>query len=77
MSNSPWAFAGFGLELAATVILGGLAGSWLDGRLGSAPWLVVLGASAGLVLGMGNLVRRLNLWKRENKPPGDENGVER
>jgi len=79
MSSSPLVFAGFGLELAALVIAGGLAGHWLDGWWRTEPWLVVLGATAGMVLGMWNLVRRMNRWNRqmaETVKQADENEKE-
>lgn len=40
---------GLGMTLAVTV-LGGLgAGYWLDGKLGTRPWLLLAGATLGVV----------------------------
>jgi F0F1-type ATP synthase assembly protein I len=39
---------GLGMTLAATVLAGLGAGYWLDGRLGTRPWLLLLGACLGL-----------------------------
>lgn len=75
MNSSPMVFAGFGLELAGLVVLAGLAGHWLDSWLGTEPWLVVLGATAGMVLGMWNLVRRLN-WRNRQIAESRETEVE-
>ena len=41
-----WKYAQIGLELAVSVLLGFWAGYWLDGKLGTSPWLM-LGCSAG------------------------------
>ncbi|HNW43352.1 MAG TPA: AtpZ/AtpI family protein [Elusimicrobiales bacterium] len=46
-----WKYAQTGLELAGGVLLGFSAGYWLDGRLGTAPWLMLGGATAGLAAG--------------------------
>ena len=50
-------YAGLGVELAATVGVLSLVGWWIDGRFGTAPWGLVVGAVVGLVGGMANLVR--------------------
>jgi len=38
---------GLGLTLAVTVLAGLGAGYWLDGRLGTRPWFLLLGACLG------------------------------
>lgn len=50
-------YAGLGIELAAAVGLLSLLGWWIDGRLGTAPWGLVVGALVGLIGGMALLVR--------------------
>lgn len=50
-------YAGLGIELAAAVGLLSLVGWWIDGRLGTAPWGLVVGALVGLIGGMAALVR--------------------
>lgn len=50
-------YAGLGIEIAAAVGLLSLLGWWIDGRLGSAPWGLVIGAMVGLIGGMANLLR--------------------
>ena len=58
-SSPSWLrYAGLGLELAGTVAVLTLAGWWLDGRFGTAPWGVLAGAVLGLSAGMYNLGRR-------------------
>ena len=57
-SSSPWLrYAGLGLELAGAVAILTLLGWWIDGRFGTAPWGVLLGALLGMTGGMVNLVR--------------------
>ena len=50
-------YAGLGVELAAAVALFTLAGWWVDGRFGTEPWGILIGAFIGLGGGMYNLVR--------------------
>lgn len=58
LAASPWAFAlGAGTELVVSVLAGFLAGQWLDGRLGTGPWLMLAGALAGISLGLYQLIR--------------------
>lgn len=65
-------YAGLGIELAAAVGLLSLLGWWIDGRLGSAPWGLVIGAMVGLIGGMANLLRSaLSSVER----PGGRNGT--
>ena len=53
-SPSPFRYVGLGVELVLPMVLGSFVGHWLDGRLGTAPWLllsgVVLGMAAGFLL---------------------------
>jgi len=41
--------AGAGMQFGLTICLFALLGNWLDGRLGSSPWLLL----AGVLLGFG------------------------
>ena len=36
-------YAGLGFQFAATLLLFGAAGWWLDGKLGTDPWLLIAG----------------------------------
>ncbi len=40
--SSPSQFAGLGLQFAASISIFGWLGHWLDGRLGTSPWLLLL-----------------------------------
>jgi hypothetical protein len=50
-------FAGLGLTFALTMALLGGAGWWLDGRLGTKPWLLVAGVVLGAIGGFVKIVR--------------------
>lgn len=50
--------AGAGLELAATLVGCCLAGYWLDLKLNSSPWALLILAVLGIVGGLYNLIRR-------------------
>ena len=43
-----WKHAQIGLELTGAVLAGFLIGYQLDKRLGTAPWLMLAGAAAGV-----------------------------
>lgn len=45
-------YLGLGTSLAVTVLLGVGLGYWADQKLGTRPWLVLLGAVLGLVLAL-------------------------
>jgi F0F1-type ATP synthase assembly protein I len=40
-------FSTVGLEMALSVLFGTLAGQWLDGKLGTSPWLLIAGVFFG------------------------------
>jgi ATP synthase protein I len=46
-----------GLELGLSVVVGILFGRWLDGRLGTAPWLMLAFLGLGLVAGFRAVMR--------------------
>ena len=50
-------FTGFGLAWALSVLFFLLIGYWLDGRLGTLPWLTILGAFIGAAGGFVSLYR--------------------
>ncbi len=52
-------YTGFGLAWALSVLLFLLIGYWLDGRLGTLPWLTMLGAFIGAAGGFLSLYRGL------------------
>jgi F0F1-type ATP synthase assembly protein I len=56
---SPLQLMGLGFELVAPLLAGLFGGRWLDGRLGTAPWLVLVGAVTGAAAGMWSVYRRV------------------
>jgi F0F1-type ATP synthase assembly protein I len=52
-------FAGVGIQFAITIVLFAFAGIWLDRRLGSSPWFVIIMVFGGAALGFWSMVRRL------------------
>lgn len=53
--------AGAGLELAATLLGACLLGFWIDHRLDTSPWGLLVCAGVGIVGGLYNLIRK---WVR-------------
>ena len=51
-------FAGIGVQFAVTIVVFAFAGIWLDGKLGTSPWLVLVMVLGGSALGFWSLVRR-------------------
>jgi ATP synthase protein I len=70
LDNDLWATLGIygaiGFQLAISVVLGVLAGRWLDARWGTTPWLTITGMLLGSGAGFWNLIRLLK-WK--DNPP--------
>lgn len=59
VSNDLFRFAGLGTQFAATLgVFGGL-GWWLDTKLGSSPWLLIIGIFAGFGLGLYSMIKKL------------------
>jgi len=52
-------FAGVGFQFATTIVLFTLAGIWLDRRLGTSPFLVVVGVFAGAGIGFWQMYRQM------------------
>jgi len=65
-------YTSLGLELAASIVLGVMGGSWLDGRFDWSPW----GTLAGFVVGLGAattaLIRATRRAQREMSEDEDE-----
>lgn len=54
-----------GLELAIAVIIGLFFGRWLDGQLGSTPWMMILWLVIGFTAGLRGVYRYVRLADRE------------
>lgn len=63
-----WAVAGstgaVGLEISIAIGIGYFGGRYLDGKLGSAPWLEWIGFAAGVGAGIKALVRVVRTYQR-------------
>ena len=55
----PMTVATGGIEFAASILIGVFGGQWLDRRMGTGPWLVMLGALVGAAAGFYNLYRTI------------------
>jgi len=49
-----------GLELGLSVVFGVLFGRWLDGKLGTTPWLMLVFLGFGLVAGFRSVLRAVH-----------------
>lgn len=61
---------GIGFYIVICMLLGTGAGHWLDGKLGTAPWLLVVGLLAGLaiaVYGVYRMIKPLISDNHDNK----------
>ena len=63
-------YAGAGLQLAVTIVAFMFLGIWLDKRLGSSPWFVILCVFAGAAAGFYSLYRRLMAGSRRGPNSG-------
>ncbi len=52
-------YAGVGMQYTATIGVFAVLGYWLDGKLGSGPWLLLAGVFVGFGLGLVSLVSKL------------------
>jgi F0F1-type ATP synthase assembly protein I len=57
-------FAGIGLQFALTILLFVALGVWLDRRLGSTPWLLLVCVFAGAAGGFYSMYRRVTAAQR-------------
>ena len=67
-------YTSVGTEFFAVVLGFGLVGVWVDGRWGTKPWGVLIGAALGLIGGTYNLVREsLAAFQPPKKPDRRQN----
>ena len=52
-------YAGLGIQFSVTISLFALGGWWLDERLGSRPWFLILGVFLGFGGGLVSLVKKV------------------
>ena len=59
ISSDLYRYAGLGTQFAATLGVFGALGWWLDAKLGSSPWLLLLGIFTGFGLGLYSMLLKL------------------
>jgi ATP synthase protein I len=57
--TSPGEFAGLGLQFVVAMLGGLYAGQWLDRKLGSAPWFLLIGVFSGAGLSFYSMYHKL------------------
>lgn len=74
--KSSMRLATVGIELSVSILIGALGGQWLDGKLGTKPWLMIVGLVLGVTAGFRSLIRTAQRANREtdthtgtNEPP--------
>jgi F0F1-type ATP synthase assembly protein I len=71
-----WAIAGstgaVGLEISLAIGIGYFGGRYLDGKLGTAPWLAWIGFVAGVGAGIKALVRVTREYKKSLENDKDD-----
>jgi F0F1-type ATP synthase assembly protein I len=60
-------FAGLGLQFALVILVFTAAGIWLDKRLGTSPWFVVIGVFAGATGGFYSMYRKISMAQRRDE----------
>ena len=65
--RTAWELSAGMLSFVVAIGLGWWAGRWLDARLGSAPWLMLIFSALGLAAGVLNVYR--TLARAFNDPP--------
>lgn len=65
-----------GLEFAASILAGVFVGWWTDRRVGTGPWLVILGTFVGAAAGFYNLYRALSTGQRPSRSRKGTKGSE-
>ncbi len=63
-----------GIELAASTVIGLFGGRWLDGKLGTEPWLSIVGLILGVVAGFRSLYQTAKSENRKLTETGPDQG---
>lgn len=59
-------FAGIGFQFAVTILVFVFVGVWLDRRLGTTPWLLLVCVFVGAAGGFYSMYRRISLAQRRD-----------
>lgn len=57
--------ASLGLEMGIAVAIGAVFGQWLDGRLGTDPWMTLLFLGCGVVAASKGVLRAIKAARRD------------
>ncbi|MDH5560086.1 MAG: AtpZ/AtpI family protein [Deltaproteobacteria bacterium] len=60
-------YSAIGIEMAASVAVGGFIGYWLDEWLGTDPWFLIFWLFCGFVSGFRSLVRLSKKYIKESQ----------
>ena len=60
-------FSAIGIEMAASVIVGGAIGHFLDQWLETSPWMFVFWLLCGVIAGFRSLIQMSKKYLKENK----------
>jgi ATP synthase protein I len=66
-------FAGIGLQFAASILLFVYAGQWLDRRLGTGPWFLIIGVFLGAGGAFYSMYRKLMAAQKDQGSGPDAN----
>lgn len=55
-----FSLSGLGIEFVCALAIPGAAGWWLDKKLGTSPWLVLVGIAFGFAVGLYVMIRASN-----------------
>jgi hypothetical protein len=61
-----------GIEFAISTVIGLLGGRWIDEKLGSQPWLMIIGLLLGVSAGMRSLIRTARRANEQSKANSSE-----
>jgi hypothetical protein len=74
--SSPASLAGVGFQFVGSILLflfiGKFIGKWLDSKLGTDPWLLILGVFIGAAGGFYSMYRKVVAAQRQHDSPHDD-----
>lgn len=69
--QNPTALMGIGVQFVAVLLAFLFAGKWLDERLGTSPWLLMIGVFLGFGLSLLYMYRRLSVDPKDPRKGGE------
>jgi len=66
--------ASVGIEFSLSVLIGLLGGRWLDEKLGTAPWLMIVGLLLGVSAGLRSLIKTARLANKQSQSRDPRSG---